>query len=81
MPASDVPEERTAATQPFPSKPASLVAQTVTEADVWGVTPAEREACLARFRTLRYDGVFTPPSGGLPKPPLTMTNVGKGPPA
>jgi quinoprotein glucose dehydrogenase len=62
VPASDVPGERTAATQPFPSKPASLVAQTVTEADVWGVTPAEREACLARFRTLRYDGVFTPPS-------------------
>ena len=62
VPASDVPEERTAATQPFPSKPASLVAQTVTEADIWGVTPAEREACLARFRTLRYDGVFTPPS-------------------
>ena len=45
-----------------PSKPASLVAQTVTEADIWGVTPAEREGCLARFRTLRYDGVFTPPS-------------------
>ncbi len=62
VPASDVPEERTAATQPFPSKPASLVAQTVTEADIWGATPTEREACLARFRTLRYDGVFTPPS-------------------
>ena len=62
VPASDVPEERTAATQPFPSKPASLVAQTMTEADLWGVTPAEREACLARFRTLRDDGVFTPPS-------------------
>ena len=62
VPASDVPEERTAATQPFPSKPASLVAQTVTEADIWGVTPAEREGCLARFRTLRYDGMFTPPS-------------------
>ena len=62
VPASDVPEERAAATQPFPSKPASLVAQTITDADIWGVTPAEREACLARFRTLRYDGVFTPPS-------------------
>jgi quinoprotein glucose dehydrogenase len=62
VPASDVPEEHAAPTQPFPSKPASLVAQAVTEADIWGATPAEREACLARFRTLRYDGMFTPPS-------------------
>jgi len=62
VPQSDVPEERTAPTQPFPSKPASLVAQRVTEADVWGATPAERDACLATFRGLRYDGVFTPPS-------------------
>jgi quinoprotein glucose dehydrogenase len=62
VPASDVPEERAAATQPFPSKPASLVPQRVTEADVWGVTPAERDGCLATFRALRYDGVFTPPS-------------------
>ncbi len=61
VPQSDVPEERTAATQPFPSKPPSLVAQRVTEADVWGVTPAERDGCLATFRGLRYDGVFTPP--------------------
>ncbi len=62
VPQSDVPEERTAPTQPFPSKPASLVAQQVTEADVWGATPAERDACLATFRALRYEGVFTPPS-------------------
>jgi quinoprotein glucose dehydrogenase len=62
VPQSDVPEERSAPTQPFPSKPASLVRQQVTEADVWGATPAEREACLATFRRLRYDGVFTPPS-------------------
>jgi quinoprotein glucose dehydrogenase len=64
VPASDVPEERLARTQPFPTKPASLVAQQVTEADVWGVTPAERESCLARLKTLRYEGVFTPPSLG-----------------
>ena len=74
VPASDVPEERTAATQPFPSKPASLVAQTVTEADIWGVTPAEREGCLARFRTLRYDGVFTPP--GLKGSLIVPGNIG-----
>jgi quinoprotein glucose dehydrogenase len=62
VPASDVPDEKTAATQPFPEKPANLIASRITEADVWGVTPAEREACLATFRTLRYEGMFTPPS-------------------
>jgi quinoprotein glucose dehydrogenase len=62
VPTSDVPEERTAPTQPFPTRPASLVPQRITEADIWGVTPAEREGCLARFKTLRYDGMFTPPS-------------------
>ena len=39
-----------------------LVSQQVTEADVWGATPAERDGCLATLRALRYDGVFTPPS-------------------
>jgi len=62
VPASDVPEEKASPTQPFPTRPRSLIAQTVTEADVWGATPAERDACLATFRSLRYDGVFTPPS-------------------
>jgi quinoprotein glucose dehydrogenase len=62
VPASDVPEERTAPMQPFPSKPASLVSQRITEADIWGVTPAEREGCLTTFRALRYEGMFTPPS-------------------
>jgi quinoprotein glucose dehydrogenase len=62
VPASDVPEEKAWPTQPFPTGPGSLVAQTMTEADVWGATPAEREACLATFRSLRHDGMFTPPS-------------------
>jgi quinoprotein glucose dehydrogenase len=62
VPPSDVPEERTWPTQPVPEKPANLTATRITEADVWGATPAEREACLARFRSLRYDGPFTPPS-------------------
>ena len=56
VPASDVAGETAWPTQPFPEKPANLVATRVTEADVWGVTPAERDACLATFRSLRYDG-------------------------
>jgi quinoprotein glucose dehydrogenase len=62
VPASDVDGERAAATQPFPSLPPSLVRQQVTEADLWGATAEELEACRAELKTLRNDGIFTPPS-------------------
>jgi quinoprotein glucose dehydrogenase len=62
VPASDVPGEHAAATQPFPTKPASLVPQRVSEQDLWGPTPKDLEACRNLFRSLRNDGIFTPPS-------------------
>jgi quinoprotein glucose dehydrogenase len=62
VPASDVEGEAAWATQPFPKRPAPLVPQSVTEADLWGATPADLEACRTMFRGLRNDGVFTPPS-------------------
>jgi quinoprotein glucose dehydrogenase len=62
VPASDVPGETAAATQPFPSKPTSLVPQRVTEADLWGRNAEELEACRRTFRSLRNEGPFTPPS-------------------
>ena len=64
VPASDVPGEMAAATQPFPERPRSLVPQQISEADIWGATPKDRDACLATFHTLRNEGVFTPPSLG-----------------
>ena len=62
VPQSDVPGEHAAATQPFPERPPSLVPQQITEQDIWGATPQDRDACLATFRRLRNEGVFTPPS-------------------
>ena len=62
VPASDVIGEVAAATQPFPDRPATLAPQQITEADIWGATPQERDACLAIFRSLRHEGAFTPPS-------------------
>jgi quinoprotein glucose dehydrogenase len=34
----------------------------VKEADMWGTTPFDQLWCRIKFRSLRYDGPFTPPS-------------------
>jgi quinoprotein glucose dehydrogenase len=62
VPRSDVPGEQAAPTQPFPTKPQSLVPQRIAEEDLWGETPEELESCRRLLRSLRNEGVFTPPS-------------------
>ena len=55
VPASDLHGEQAWSTQPFPVKPAPFARQAIREADV---TASERR----RFRLLRHNGLFTPPS-------------------
>ena len=55
VPTSDLRGERAWPTQPFPAKPAPFARQTIREADV---TATERR----RYRALRHDGLFAPPS-------------------
>lgn len=62
VPASAVPGEVASPTQPFPTLPRPLHPHAMTEADVWGITPADRDACLAQFRAMRSGPIFTPPS-------------------
>jgi quinoprotein glucose dehydrogenase len=62
VPRSTVPGEQTWPTQPFPTRPPALVPHTLTSADAWGVTPADRDWCRERIQALRSEGVFTPPS-------------------
>jgi len=62
VPASEVPGEQASPTQPFPSRPPSLVPQALSEKDLWGATPADLQACRAMFSSLRNEGIFTPPS-------------------
>ncbi len=62
VPASDVPGEASAPTQPFPSWPPPLVPQRLRPEDAWGLTPIDRRWCANRIRALRSDGIFTPPS-------------------
>ena len=63
VPQSDVPGEHSSPTQPFPTKPAPFARQTFAEKDINPYLPAaEREALAERLKSLRNEGLFTPPS-------------------
>jgi quinoprotein glucose dehydrogenase len=62
VPATDVPGEVSAPTQPVPSFPPPLHPHLLAGDGVWGLTPWDRRACRERLAALRYEGVFTPPS-------------------
>ena len=62
VPATDLNGEESWPTQPVPAKPAPFARQTMTEADLTDLSPASHETALKRFRSLRNDGPFTPPS-------------------
>ena len=63
VPQSGVDGETPAPTQPFPVDAAFVMRPgTLTEDDMWGFTPWDRGKCREKFRQLRYEGVFTPPS-------------------
>jgi membrane-bound PQQ-dependent dehydrogenase (glucose/quinate/shikimate family) len=62
VPQTDVAGETTSETQPFSVGMPSLGGPPLTESDMWGISPVDQLWCRLRFRRLRYDGVFTPPS-------------------
>jgi quinoprotein glucose dehydrogenase len=62
VPASDVPGERTAATQPVPVKPPPFSRQSVSEADLTDISPEIHAQVLAQFRTYCSGSPFTPPT-------------------
>ena len=57
----------TAATQPFSTGMPNTVgapskqARDLTARDAWGISPFDQAACRIEFRSLRYEGMFTPP--------------------
>jgi quinoprotein glucose dehydrogenase len=61
VPQGAVPEDHTAPAQPF-SSVTLMPREPVRESDMWGVTMFDQLACRIQFRSLRYDGPFTPPS-------------------
>lgn len=62
VPASDVPGEVAWPTQPFPAKPDPYAKQTFSEHDLSDFSAASNDSLKKYFRSLRYDGLFTPPS-------------------
>jgi quinoprotein glucose dehydrogenase len=63
VPQSDVPGEHSWPTQPFSSLPRlGPDSPFVSDAAQWGRSPAHQAECDQRIATLRYRGMFTPPS-------------------
>ena len=62
VPASNVPGERAAATQPFPTRPAAFEIQGVNEEDLIDFSPELREEALAIINQYDHGPLFTPPS-------------------
>jgi quinoprotein glucose dehydrogenase len=62
VPASDVPGERAARTQPVPSWPLPFSRQGISEADLVDFTPELKAMALEAVRLYRLGALFTPPS-------------------
>lgn len=62
VPASDVPGEMLASTQPFSTIPPLVSHKPLTENDAFGVAFFDKRECRRILREYRSDGIFTPPS-------------------
>lgn len=61
VPASTMPGEEAWPTQPFPVIPKAFVRQSMTEDDLNHYSDSSHQAILEKFRSVRYEGLFTPP--------------------
>lgn len=62
VPQGAVPGEHLSATQPFQTDMPTFAPAALHESDMWGATPLDQLYCRIRFKALRYEGAFTPPS-------------------
>jgi quinoprotein glucose dehydrogenase len=60
VPQGPAPGDRLSPTQPISAL--NLMPKRAREEDMWGATMFDQLACRIMFRSLRYDGPFTPPS-------------------
>ena len=64
VPPSSIPGERWSRTQPFSTGMPNFAGPTLTEADMWGITPFDQLYCRIKFRQAEYRGIYTPPRLG-----------------
>jgi quinoprotein glucose dehydrogenase len=62
VPMSDVPGEKAAQSQPFPTKPKPFAKQGFGYGDLIDFTPAIKARALEETKDLRFGPIFTPPS-------------------
>jgi len=62
VPASQVPGEHSAPTQPFTTTPTLASHAAITAEQAWGLTFYDRSKCRTLIRSLQSEGIFTPPS-------------------
>ena len=62
VPASDIPGEASAPTQPHPLVPIPLTRTELVPDDAWGITFWDRGRCRKEIASLRSEGLHTPPS-------------------
>lgn len=60
VPQGAVEGDHTAPTQAFSDL--NFAPTTLKESDMWGVSPFDQMLCRIQFKSLRYEGMFTPPS-------------------
>ena len=70
-----VPSDRVSRTQPFSVGMPSFSGASLTERDMWGITPLDQLWCRIAFRKLRYDGPLTPPGE---TPSIIYPSIGGG---
>lgn len=56
------PGEKASPTQPFSPQMPDFAGERLTESQMWGLTPFDQLWCRITFKSLRYDGRYTPPS-------------------
>ncbi|KAA6441262.1 PQQ-binding-like beta-propeller repeat protein [Dyadobacter flavalbus] len=61
VPASTIPGEASWPTQPFPVLPKPFARQFMTEKDLTHYSDAGNDSIVKKFRSMRYEGLFTPP--------------------
>lgn len=62
VPQNPLPGDHLSLTQPYSTGMPSLAPKDLTENDMWGATPIDQMMCRIQFRSMRYEGQFTPPS-------------------